>query len=94
MLSREEILHIAKLARLNLTDEEIEKFQGQLSPILDYISKLNEVDTENVEPTFHPITDLKNRFQEDGMDNSLDVKDVTANAKEKDGNYILTGAVL
>jgi aspartyl-tRNA(Asn)/glutamyl-tRNA(Gln) amidotransferase subunit C len=94
MLTKEEILHIAKLAKLNLSDEEIEKFRMQISPILDYIEKLKEVDTENVEPTFHPIADLKNRFQEEGMDDALDVKDVTKNAKEKDGDYILTGAVL
>ncbi len=94
MLTKEETLHIAKLARLNLTDEQIEKYRVQLSPILDYVDKLKEVDTSNVEPTFHPIGDLKNRFQEDGMDNALDVNDVTKNAKEKDGKYILTGAVL
>lgn len=94
MLTKEEILHISKLANLELTEEEITRFGAQLSPILDYVEKLNEVDTENVEPTSHPISDLKNRFQEDRMDNSLDIKDVTKNAKEKDGNYIVTGAVL
>ena len=94
MLTKEETLHIAKLANLNLTDEEVERFRGQLSPILNYIEKLNEVNTDNVEPTSHPISNLKNRFQEDGMDNALDINDVTKNANEKDGNYILTGAVL
>ncbi len=94
MLTKEEILHIAKLAKLNLTDDEVEKFRVQLSPVLDYFEKLKEVDTDNIEPTFHPISNLKNRFQEEGMDNALDIKDVIKNAKEKNGNYILTEAVL
>ena len=94
MLTKEEILHIAKLAKLNLTDDEVEKFRVQLSPVLDYFEKLKEVDTDNIEPTFHPISNLKNRFQEEGMDNALEIKDVIKNAKEKNGNYILTEAVL
>lgn len=94
MLTKEETLHIAKLANLNLTDAEVEKYQAQLSPILEYVEKLNGVNTQNVEPTFHPISNLRNRFQEDGMDNALDLNDVLKNAKDKDGNYILTGAVL
>ena len=55
MLSREEVQHIAKLARLGLTEKEIGKFQKELSSILDYIEKLKEVDISKVEPTSHSI---------------------------------------
>lgn len=53
-LSKQEIDHLALLARIGLTEEEKEKFGEQISSILEYVSKLNEVDTENVEPTLQP----------------------------------------
>ncbi len=56
MISKQEVEHIAKLARLGLTEKEIEKFQRELSKILDYIEKLKEVDISKVEPTSHSIT--------------------------------------
>jgi len=55
MISEEEVKHIAKLARLGLTDEEIGKFQKELSAILDYMEKLKEVDVSRVEPTSHSV---------------------------------------
>lgn len=55
MLSKKEVQHIAKLARLGLREKEIEKFQKELSLILDYVEKLKEVDIEGVEPTSHSI---------------------------------------
>jgi len=55
MISKNEVKHIAKLARLNLTENEVEKFQKELSAILDYIEKLKEVNVSNVEPTSHSI---------------------------------------
>jgi len=55
MISKEEVKHIAKLARLGLTEKEIRKFQEGLSSILDYIEKLKEVDISKVEPTSHSI---------------------------------------
>ena len=55
MISEEEVKHIAKLARLGLTEQEIEKFQKELSSILDYIEKLKEVDISEIEPTSHSI---------------------------------------
>lgn len=53
MISKEEVEHIAKLARLGLTKEEIKKFQKDISAILDYFEMLKEVDVSKVEPTFH-----------------------------------------
>ena len=63
-LSKEEIKYIANLARLELTEEELEKYGGQLSAVLDYIDQLKEVDTAGVEPTAQ-VTGMKNIFRED-----------------------------
>jgi aspartyl-tRNA(Asn)/glutamyl-tRNA(Gln) amidotransferase subunit C len=64
MISKEEVKHIAKLARIALSQKEEEKFQKELSSILDFIGKLKEVDISNVKPTFHSIP-LKNITRED-----------------------------
>ena len=63
-LSKEEVKRIAYLARLGLTDDELEKFAGQLTGILDYVDMLNEVDTENVEPTSQ-VTGLESVMEDD-----------------------------
>ncbi len=55
MISKEEVRHIAKLARLGLIDKEVEKFQKELSPVLDYIEKLKEADISGAEPTSHSV---------------------------------------
>ncbi len=64
MLSKEEVLHIAKLARINLSQKEIEKMQKDLSLILDYVAKINTLKLEKVEPTSHTI-EIRNQFRED-----------------------------
>ncbi len=64
MLTTEEVKKIASLARLNLTEEEIELYRGQLSLILDYVGQLKEVDTDGVEPT-RQVTGLQNVTRED-----------------------------
>lgn len=66
MLTREQVLHIAKLARLGLRDTEVEKFQTQLSGILAYVDKLGEVDTTGVEPTSQ-VTGLLNCTRNDEL---------------------------
>ena len=55
MIDKEEVKHIAELARLNLSVEEEEKFSKELSLILDYVGKLEKIDTEKIEPTSHPF---------------------------------------
>ena len=84
MLSREEVLHIAHLARLELTEEEIEAYQKQLSSILEYFARLQEVDTEGIPPTasvLPPRTVLRRdeprpgRPREDILANAPDVVD-------------------
>ena len=64
MLSKEEVKHIAKLARLGLSDKEIGKFQKELSSILDYVEKLKKVDVSGVQATSHPL-EVKNVVRED-----------------------------
>jgi aspartyl-tRNA(Asn)/glutamyl-tRNA(Gln) amidotransferase subunit C len=64
MITKEEIQHLAKLARLKLTNEEIKKYQGQISEILDYVGQLKKVDTTKVEPCTGG-TELKNVVRED-----------------------------
>lgn len=56
-ISREEVLHVAKLARLALTEEEVARYTGQLGAILGYVEQLKKVDVEGVEPTVHPAGD-------------------------------------
>lgn len=65
-LTQQQVRHIAKLARLKLSDEEVEKFSKELTSILGYIEKLNEVNTENVEPTAQ-VTGLHNVFRPDDL---------------------------
>ena len=54
MISKQDVQHIAKLARLGLTENEIKKFQKDLSSVLDYFKSLKEIDVSKIEPTFHP----------------------------------------
>tara|TARA_Y100000310_G_scaffold333345_2_gene410694 strand:- start:192 stop:488 length:297 start_codon:yes stop_codon:yes gene_type:complete len=68
-LSNDDVRHIAKLARLNLSDDEVKKFSTELTDILKYIDKLQEVDTKGVEPTAQ-MTGLKNVFREDKIQES------------------------
>jgi aspartyl-tRNA(Asn)/glutamyl-tRNA(Gln) amidotransferase subunit C len=55
MLSRDQVLHVARLARLELTEDEVERYAGELSKVLDYIEKISELDLEGVEPASHVV---------------------------------------
>jgi len=94
-LTKSQVKHISDLARLDLSDEEIEKFRWQLSSILEYIELLNEVDTTNVEPTAQ-TTDLKNVTREDKPQKGqcLAQEEVLSNAPETENGYVKTKAVL
>ena len=88
-ITRDEVLYVADLARLDLDDAAIDKFAGQIGTILDYIDKLNEVDTDGVRPTSHAIS-LTNAFREDEQIEHLDPEKALANAPEKeDGSFIV-----
>ncbi len=80
-LNEKEVKHVAKLARLNLTSQEVKKFQEQLSEVLDYIEVLKEVKTEKVEPTSQ-VTSLENVFREDRSQPSLGQKETLSGTKE------------
>lgn len=80
-ISKEEIEHIAVLARLSLPEEEKELFGSQLSNILDYMEKLNELDTKGIEPTSHVLT-LSNVMRDDIPMPSIPKKDALLNAPD------------
>ncbi len=94
-LSKEQVKHVADLAALPLTEKEIEKFQKQLSSILNYISKLEKVNTKNVEPTAQ-TTGLNNITSKDVVDEERELEQEKAlqNAKKTDSGYIETERVL
>jgi len=85
-ISLKEVSHIAHLARLELTEEELEKFSIQLSKILSYMDKLNELDTSNIEPTSHVIP-IKNVFRDDVVLPSLSSEEALRNSPERTGNF-------
>jgi len=86
-ITRDEVLHVAKLARLALTDEEVERFRGQLSAILEAVGKVSELDLEGVPPTSHPL-DLINVLAEDEPAPSLARDEALANAPDpEDGVF-------
>jgi aspartyl-tRNA(Asn)/glutamyl-tRNA(Gln) amidotransferase subunit C len=86
--SKETLEHIAKLALLDLSEEEKEKLAKQLGDILNYFKKLNDLDTSNIEPMTHPIDGLKNVYREDVPCESLSNEEALKNAKHtKDGHF-------
>ena len=88
-ITKDQVLYVADLARLDLDDAAIDKFAGQIGTILDYVDKLNEVDTDGVRPTSHAIS-LTNAFREDEPIEHLDPEKALANAPEKeDGSFIV-----
>ncbi len=85
-ISREEVLHVARLARLALSDDEVERLTEELGAILDAVSVVAELDLADVPPTAHPL-DLVNVWDEDEPRESLPVDEVFANAPERDGDH-------
>jgi aspartyl-tRNA(Asn)/glutamyl-tRNA(Gln) amidotransferase subunit C len=92
-LDRETVLHIARLARVDLTDDEIETFRAQLSDILAHFDVLNRVDTEGVEPTAHTLR-LDNVFAADASHPSLPRDVVLEMAPAVEDGYLRVRAVL
>jgi len=86
-LTKEEVKHIAKLAELDLTDKEIDKYQQELSEILEYVKILDEVDTKNVKP-ISQVTGFSNIVRADEVGKSFTNKEALKNAKRtKDGYF-------
>ena len=82
MISAEEVQHVARLARLHLTDEEAERMREQLDAILAYIDKLRELDVEGVEPTAHAVP-LVNVMRDDALAPCLPQEQALANAPDR-----------
>jgi len=83
-ISREQVLHVATLARLSFTDEEVDRFTAQLSSVLEYVDKLSELDLDGVEPMAHVHATLT-PMRDDTSRPSLPRKELLANAPETEG---------
>ena len=92
-ITSDEVRHLSVLARVGMTDDEIDLMRDQLSHILDNIDILNQVDTEGVEPTGHSV-DVDTVMREDKPTPSLPVEDVMANAPDREEGHIRVRAVL
>lgn len=92
-LSKEQVLHIARLAKLGLTEDEVEKMSEQLSNILENFEILNKVDTNGVPPTAQPNA-LTNVLKDDIVKPSMSQDDVLTNAPQRDGDYFKVKVVL
>jgi aspartyl-tRNA(Asn)/glutamyl-tRNA(Gln) amidotransferase subunit C len=91
--SRNDVAKVALLARLKLTDAELDLFASQLGQVLGYVGILNEVDTSAVEPLAHAV-ELENAFREDEIQPSLSREEALANAPKSDGKSFLVPAIL
>ena len=92
-ISIEEVRHVAKLARLELAEQEEVRMTEQMNQILDYMDKLNELDTTNIPPTTHAIQ-LQNVFRPDEIREPMDREHVLANAPEDDGVSFIVPKVI
>ena len=92
-LTHEDVLHIARLARLGLTETEVERFRKQLSNILENFEILRPVDTADIPPTAQSIT-LQNVVREDEVATSFPQSQILANAPQRDGDCFRVRAVL
>ncbi len=92
-IDQESVRKVARLSRLELTEAEIGEFTGQLSAILDYVEKMNELDTDNVEPLAHCLP-VSNVFREDSVKESLGTEKTLANAPQRDGEFFKVPKIL
>ena len=85
-IDREQLLHVAHLARLELREDEIERLEAQLNDILDAVSMVSELDLSDVPPTSHPL-EVVNVWDDDEPRPCLSVDDAFANAPEREGDF-------
>ena len=88
-ITREEVLHVARLARLELSDEEVTRFRDQLEAILEAVSKVSELDLSEVPPTSHPLQ-IANAWAEDEPRECLSLDEAFANAPDREGDLFRT----
>ena len=87
MITKEEIIKIAKLSKLHVTETELESYSEQISKILHYMSQLNEVDTEKVDEFSNKLFNNSQNLRQDIIESSLDREKALKNAPESDGVY-------
>ena len=92
-VTKKDVEHIAQLARLKFNENEVENFTDQLNEILGYIEKLNELDTENVEPLSHPV-EGSNVFRQDQEVESIKTEDALKNAPHSTEEYFKVPKVI
>ena len=92
--SKEILDHVSKLALLDLTEEEKDKFSKQLTDLLRYFKKLNDLDTTDIKPMTHPIEDLKNIFREDTTWDSLTNDEALQNTTHKREGFFKAPRIL
>jgi len=92
-ITREEVVHVARLARLKLSEEQEKRFALQLNKVLEYMERLNELNTEGVEPTFHAVSP-QNTFREDEVRPSLAREISLDNAPEKTKGFFVVPKVI
>lgn len=92
-IDRQEVEHVARLARLKITAQEADRLTGQMNSILTYMDKLNDLDTTGIEPMAHALP-LTNAFREDEVRPSLDTDKVLDNAPESEGTFFLVPKVI
>ena len=93
-IDKRTVERVAHLSRLELSESELELYSSQLSSILSYINKLNEVDTSSTQPTSHPLATLKNVFRKDIPKNSIPSEDALANAPAREGDLFVVPPVI
>lgn len=86
-LTKEEVLKLAKLSRLKLTDDEVERYQSELSAILEYVNQLEKADVDGLEPTYQ-VTGLTNVLREDEPATQTQQPELLKNVPKKDGTHI------
>ncbi len=92
-ITKEEVLHVANLARLDIDDSDVDRFANQIGTILDYVDTLGQVDTKGIAATSHAITQT-NAFREDEPRDHLDPQSALANAPEKDEGAFVVPKVI
>jgi aspartyl-tRNA(Asn)/glutamyl-tRNA(Gln) amidotransferase subunit C len=92
-ITEQQVRKVAKLARLELTEQEVKLFTTQLEAILEYFEKMNELDTQQVEPLAHSLP-IANCFREDVIKPSIGEEKALANAPERDGNFFKVPKIL
>ena len=94
MITKEEIIKIAKLSKLHVSENDLETYSKQISNILDYMSQLNEVDTENIDEFSNKLFDNNQNLRNDVVEPSLDRDKVLKNSPDSDGVYVKVPKVI